>query len=179
LFLSNEAAGYYRVAYTLVSFLSIPTDPLIASVYPELNRLTVQRAWPRLKDFMRKVTTLASAANLALALGLIAFGKLAIRIYSGDQFLPAYPALVALVIGIAFNYSLFWNRPLLLSIGLPTFPIRATLIVGLIKIALAFALVPRYGIVAAGALLSFYYIGSVSVMAWRGVREIRYQESLS
>ena len=172
LLLSNEAAGYYRVAYTIVGFLSIPADPLIASVYPELNRLAVQKAWAQLKSFLRKVTSLALAYNLALMVGLIALGRLAIRIYSGEEFLPAYPALVALLIGLTFNYSLFWNRPLLLSLGLPTFPIRVTLIVGLIKLALAFVIVPRYGIVAAGALLSFYYIASVGVMAWRGVREI-------
>ena len=172
LFLSNEAAGYYRVAYTLVGFLAIPADPLIASVYPELNRLAVQKAWDPLKSFLRKVTSLALAYNLALMLGLVAFGRLAIRIYSGEEFLPAYPALVALLIGLTFNYILFWNRPLLLSLGLPTFPIRVTLIVGLVKIALAFVFVPRFGIVAAGALLSFYYIASVGVMAWRGVHEI-------
>jgi len=176
LFLSNEAAGYYRVAYTIVGFLSIPADPLIASVYPELNRLTVQKAWAQLKSFLRKVTSLSLAYNLALVFGLVLFGQWAIRIYSGAEYLPAYPALVALLVGLTFNYILFWNRPLLLSLGLPTFPIRITLIVGLIKIALAFMFVPRYGIVAAGALLSFYYIASVGVMAWRGVREINHQE---
>ena len=50
------------------------------------------------------------------------------------------------------------------------------LIVGLIKIALAFLLVPKLGYVAAGALLSFYYIASVGIMAWRGWGEIRHQE---
>ena len=99
-----------------------------------------------------------------------------ITIYSGAQYLPAYPALIALVIGLAFNYTLFWNRPLLLSLGLPEYPIKVTLIVGLIKIALAFFLVPRYGIVAAGALLSFYYVASVGIMAWRGRKEILNRE---
>jgi len=177
-FLTPEAVGYYGLAYQIVGFLAIPADPLIASAYPELNRLAVQKAWPRLKDFLRKITSLAFAYNLALALGLVFLGNWAILILGGEKFLPAYPALVALLIGIAFNYSLFWNRPLLLSLGLPTFPIRVTLIVGLIKIALAFLFVPRYGIVAAGALLSFYYIASVGVMSWRGIREIHYQEVL-
>ena len=81
--------------------------------------------------------------------------------------------MIALVVGLAFNYTLFWNRPLLLSLGLPEYPIKVTLIVGIIKIALAFVLVPRFGIVAAGALLSFYYVASVGVMAWRGMKKIR------
>ncbi len=171
-FLSTTAAGYYRVAYMLVSFLSIVTDPLIASTFPEINRLVVQNSWERLKDFLRKVTSLSFAYNFAIAIGFVLFGQWAILIYSNETFLPAYPAMIALVAGLAFNYTLFWNRPLLLSLGLPEYPIKVTLVVGLIKIALAFILVPRFGIVAAGALLSFYYIASVGMMAWRGINEI-------
>jgi len=176
-FLSTTAVGYYGVAYKLVSFLSVPTDPLIATTYPEINRFAAQKAWQRLKDFLRKITAVSLAYNLALAIGFIVFGHWIIILMSDTRYLPAYPVLVVLVIGLTFNYILFWNRPLLLSMGLPTYPIRVTLIVGLIKIGLAFLIVPRYGIVAAGALLSFYYIASVGIMAWRGVREIQHQEA--
>ena len=96
-------------------------------------------------------------------------------IYGGDNFAVAYPALLALFVGLAFNYTLFWNRPLLLSFGLPEIPIWVTLIVGLVKVALAFWLVPRFGILAAGALLSYYYIASVGIMALRGLKEINIQ----
>jgi O-antigen/teichoic acid export membrane protein len=172
-FLSTTSAGYYRVAYTLVGFLAIVTDPFIATTFPEINRLVVQNAWERLKDFLSKITSLSFAYNLTIAIGFVLFGKWMISIYSGAQYLSAYPAMIALVVGLAFNYTLFWNRPLLLALGLPEFPIKVTLIVGLIKIALAFVLVPRYDIVAAGALLSFYYVASVGIMAWRGMKKIR------
>ena len=176
-FLTPEAAGYYKLAYTLAGFLAIVSDPLIASTFPEINRLVVQSAWARLKDFLRKVTSLSFAYNFAIAIGFVLLGQWMIRIYSNETFLPAYPAMIALVIGLAFNYSLFWNRPLLLSLGLPEYPIKVTLVVGIIKIALAFVLVPRYGIVAAGALLSFYYVASVGIMAWRGMKKIRELEN--
>ncbi|MDO8755042.1 MAG: lipopolysaccharide biosynthesis protein, partial [Anaerolineales bacterium] len=171
-FLSKTAVGYYSVAYTIVHFLSIPADPLISTTFPEINRLVVEKAWQRLKDFLRKITTLSLAYNLALGLGLVFFGRWIILIYSGEGYLVAYPALVALTVGLVFNYILFWNRPLLLSLGLPEFPIYVTLIVGLLKLGLSFLLVARYGIIAAGALLSFYYIVSVGIMAWRGLKEI-------
>ena len=173
LFLDTTAVGYYRVAYTIVHFLSIPADPLISTTFPEINRLVVDKAWQRLKDFLRKITTLSLAYNLALGLGLVLFGRWIILIYSGEQYLAAYPALVALTVGLVFNYILFWNRPLLLSLGLPEFPIYVTLIVGLLKLGLSFLLVARYGIIAAGALLSFYYIASVGIMVWRGLKEIK------
>jgi len=174
LFLSTEAVGYYKAAYSLVSFLSVPADPLIAATYPEINRLIVQRAWTSLRSFLRKITALAFAINAAAALGFIFLGQFALVIFTGRQeFVAAYPAMIALFIGLAFNYTLFWNRPLLLSLGLTDYPIWTTLLVGLAKLALAFWLVPQYGILAAGALLSFYYIASVGIMAWRGVKEIQ------
>ncbi len=177
LFLSTEAVGYYKAAYSLVSFLSVPADPLIAATYPEINRLIVQKAWASLKSFLRKITALAFAVNAAAALGFIFLGQFALILFTGHrEFVTAYPALIALFIGLAFNYTLFWNRPLLLSLGLPDFPIWVTLIVGLIKVALAFWLVPQYGILAAGELLSFYYIASVGIMALRGVRAIRMKD---
>lgn len=176
-FLDTTAVGYYRVAYTIVHFLAIPADPLIATTFPEINRFAVEKAWNKLKSFLKRITAFSFAYNLALGAGLILFGQLAIRIYSGADYLAAYPALVALTIGLVFNYMLFWNRPLLLSLGLPEFPIYATLAAGIIKLALSFWLVPRYGIVAAGALLSFYYIASVGAMVWRGVHKIKQNEN--
>src|SRR5512142_2138318 len=174
-FLSKEAAGLYKNAYTLVSFLSVPADPLILAVYPELNRLVVQKAWPRLRSFLRKVTTLSFVYNSLLAAGFVLFGHWMLALY-GPQYVSAYPALLTLLAGLAFNYTLFWNRPLLLSFGLPTFPLWATLTAGVLKVGLAFLLVPRYGYVMEAALLSFYYVLSVGLIVWRGVIELRKRE---
>ncbi|HCK65548.1 MAG TPA: hypothetical protein DHW49_04730 [Anaerolineae bacterium] len=177
LFLDTTAVGYYKVAYTITHFLAIPADPLIATTFPEINRLAVEKSWNKLKSFLKKVTAFSFAYNIFLGICLILFGRSIISIYSGDEYLNAYPALVALTIGLVFNYILFWNRPLLLALGLPQFPIYVTLIVGLIKLALSFVLVARYGVVAAGALLSFYYIASVGIMVWRGMKKIRELEN--
>jgi O-antigen/teichoic acid export membrane protein len=170
-FLDKEAAGYYKAAFMIVSLLAVAADPLIATTYPEINRLIVQKAWPRLRDFLRKVTALAFLYNLAQALVFVFFGRWILWIY-GRQYTEAYPALMVLLVGLAFNYTLFWNRPLLLSLGLPEYPIWVTLIVGLVKVGLAFLVVPRFGYVAEAALLSFYYVASVGLMAWRGIRGV-------
>jgi len=175
-FLDTTAVGYYRVAYTIVHFLAIPADPLIATTFPEINRLAVEKTWGRLKSFLKKITAFSFAYNIFLGAALILFGRWVIEIYSGADYLSAYPALVALTIGLVFNYILFWNRPLLLALGLPEFPVYATLAAGVIKLALSFWLVPLYGVTAAGGLLSFYYIASVGMMAGRGIVEIKKKE---
>jgi O-antigen/teichoic acid export membrane protein len=177
-FLTKEAAGYYQAAYAIVSLLSVPANPLILATYPEINKIIVQKAWPRLRDFLRKITSLSAVYNLALAAGFVLFGKWLLWIY-GEQYIPAYSALIALLLGLVFNYILFWNRPLLLSLGLPGFPLKAVLGAGLVKTALAFLLVPRFGYTTEAALLSFYYIASVGAIVWRGYREIHRQEALT
>lgn len=174
-FLSSAAAGYYKVAYTIISLFSVPADPLILTVYPEINRLIVQKNWPRLRDVLQKVTRLSFGYNLILGLGMILFGHWIMWVY-GEQYTAAYPALMALLVGMVFNYTLFWNRPLLLSLGLPTYPLWATLLAGSLKTGLGFLLVPRYGYVMEAALLSLYYVLSVGLIVWRGMRELRAQE---
>ena len=174
-FLSKEAAGLYKNAYTLISFLSVPADPLILAVFPEINRLVVQKAWPRLRSFLRRITTLSFGYNALLAAGFILLGHWMLALY-GSQYVAAYPAMMILLAGLAFNYTLFWNRPLLLSFGLPTFPLWATLIAGVLKVGLSFLLVPRYGYAMEAALLSFYYVLSVGLIVWRGMAELRKQE---
>jgi hypothetical protein len=48
---------------------------------------------------------------------------------------------------------------------------------GLLKVGMAFPLVPRYGYVMEAVLLSFYYILSVGLIVWRGMIELRGRES--
>jgi O-antigen/teichoic acid export membrane protein len=176
LFLTTEVAGYYKAAYTIILLLALPVHPLILTVHPELNRLIVQKAWPRLRDFLRKVTTVSFIYNFILGLGLVLFGRWVLWIY-GEEYTVAYPALMALLVGMMFNFTLFWNRPLLLSFSLPTFPLIAIVTAGVLKVGLAFLLVPRYGYIMEAALLSLYYIVSVGLMVWRGLDEIRRQET--
>ena len=173
-FLTSEAAGFYKAAYAIVSLLAVPANPFILTTYPEINKLVVQKNWARLKNFLKKITTVSAALNLALAAAFVILGKWLLSIYGAD-YAAAYPALLALLVGFTFNYTLFWNRPLLLSLGLPAFPLQATVAAGLAKLALAFPLVPRFGYVAEAALLSLYYITSVGAIVWRGVKEITAQ----
>jgi O-antigen/teichoic acid export membrane protein len=171
LLLNSEAAGLYKVAYTIVNLLSVPADPLILSVYPEANRLVVQQAWSRLKGFLAKVTVLSFLYNVVLALSLVLLGRWILSIY-GEQYTTAYPAMMILLAGLVFNYTLFWNRPLLLSLGLQRFALGAIVVAGLVKLAVAVPLVPRYGYVLEALLLTSYFVSSVGLMVWRGLREL-------
>ncbi len=72
--------------------------------------------------------------------------------------------------------TLYWNRNLLLSLNLPNYPLKVVFIVGVLKILLTFLLVPLFGYLAEAALLSAFQAITVTLLAWRGLGEVRLQE---
>ncbi|MBT3712897.1 MAG: hypothetical protein HOG15_06070, partial [Anaerolineae bacterium] len=72
---------------------------------------------------------------------------------------------------------LYWNRPLLLSLGLPTYPLKVMVFAGVVKTGLSFLLVPRFGYIAQAALMSAYFVISVGMIVWKGMSEIKRRAS--
>lgn len=177
-FLSPLEAGYYKVALAIINLVLMPITPLISTTYPEINRSVAQRDWPQLRHLLRRITAISGGWTAAAALGLLFLGNFLILFY-GAEYLPAYPAMLVLLVGFGMANVLFWNRPLLLSFGLPMEPFRVTLWVGIAKVLLSFLLVPRYGYVMEAALLSGYFVVSVGLIAWRGGVELRRSERMS
>ena len=175
-FLSSYAGGLYKVALAIINLIMVPITPFISTTYPEVSKSIAEKAWPQLKQLLRRVTLIAGSFTAVVALGLVLFGKILITIYGkGPDFLPAYPVLLVLLVGFGIANALFWNRSLLLALNQPGFPFRVTLVTGLAKVALSFVLVPVFGVVAQAALLSSYLAISVGVITWKGLREIRHE----
>jgi O-antigen/teichoic acid export membrane protein len=110
------------------------------------------------------------------AIGLALFGKWLLLFY-GTEFLPAYEPMLLYLIGLGFANIFFWNRPLLLSLGLPMVPYRISLYYGIAKIGLAFLLVPRYGLNVEAFLLSAFFVISVSLIVLCGLKEMKKHEN--
>ena len=173
-FLSPYEGGLYKVALAIINLVMVPITPFISTTYPELSKAVAQKAWPQLRRLLRRVTLIAGGFTVIVGLGLVLFGNLLITIYGkGPDFLPAYPALLVLLLGYGLANALFWNRSLLLALHQPGFPFKVTLLTGLAKVGLSFVLVPLYGILAQAALLSAYLATSVLAIAWKGLKEIR------
>ena len=111
---------------------------------------------------------------------LFLFGKQLIALTYGPEYLPAYPALIILLIGFTFVNILYWNRVALLSLARPVFPTLVNFCGMVMKVALIFLLVPIYGYLAFSALLSAYYIFTVGIAAirvWLDLNVRNYQKS--
>ncbi len=172
LFLSPLAAGYYKVAIAISAIIPIPIAPFTSATFPEITRSTAARAWGQLRTLLKRVTLVSAVITAGIAFVLIVFGKYLILFY-GDEYLPAYPALMVLLVGYGISNLVFWNRPLLMALDLPAYPFWATLISGALKLGLAFLVIPQFGFIGAAFLLTGYFLISGLAMAARGLLQLR------
>lgn len=176
-FLAPEAAGYYKVALAIISLVMTPITPFISTTYPEINHAVAEKAWQPLKRLLKRVTLIAGAWTGAVGVGILLFGNWLILFY-GAEYLPAYPALLVLLVGFGFANILFWNRSLNLAQGRPGYPFQVMLACGIAKVLLTIWLVPIFGVVMQAALLSGYFIVSVGLIAWKGLRGVKKAEAV-
>ncbi|MDX9865013.1 MAG: oligosaccharide flippase family protein [Anaerolineaceae bacterium] len=178
-FLSPLAVGYYKIALAIVNMVVMPITPFISTTYPKISASVAGKKWAQLRSLLRRVTAISGAWTAASTLGLLVLGRLFIRIMYGTEFLPAYPILLVLLVGYGLANTCFWNRPLLLAFGKPMVPFYAMAVFGLIKVGLAFSVVPAMGAMGEAILLSGYFVFSVGWIVLAGLRELRRGEQAS
>ncbi len=163
-FLRNPLeTGYYKLALSLVNIVQMPISPLPQATYPELSREMARGNWASVRTLLRQGSLLAGGYTLAAALGLGLLGKPLIRILYTEPYLPAYPALLILLLGFLVANTFYWHRPALLAIGRAEFPAQVNFGLAILKIGGIFLFVPKYGYLANAALLSASYILGVSL----------------
>ena len=177
--LSNPTgAGYYKLALSMVNLVQLPVNPLPQATYPELSREAARREWASLRKILRQGSWLACSYALAASLFLLLFGPLVIRILYTPQFLPAYPALLILSLGYLFADTFYWNRIALLALGLPDYPTKVNLIAAGLKIVGILLIVPVYGYLGSAALLTGFYLFSVSLNTLKTYSVLKKRQAL-
>ncbi len=128
-----------------------------------------------MKELLKKVTAISGVWTIVASIGLAIFGRWLLGIYGAD-FVPAYQAMMIFLVGLGFANIFFWNRPLLLSLGMPMVPYRFSLYSGLMKVLLTVLLVPALGLNMEAGLLSAFFLVSVGGIVIRGLKEIHHRE---
>ncbi len=170
---SPTEAGYYKIALAVINLVMMPIQPFIGTTYAEIAKTIGRRDWPQTSSLLKRVSTLAGAWTLLAGGGLAVLGGWFISLVYGPEYAPAYPAVLILLAGYGFANLLFWNRPLLLALGIPAYPLKVAALVGAGKTLLAFWLVPIFGYLAEAALLSGFFFLTIGINVWRGFREMR------
>ena len=173
--LSTAHAGYFKLAQSLINLILLPLDPLIWPTYAEITRTIAQKQWELTRQLLRRVSMITASVVLAVGGFLALSGWFILPLFFGEQALPAYPALLILLVGYGFASIFQWNRPLLLALGKPGYPVIVSVVCGLVELALIFLLVPHLGYLALAAILSAYFVISIGITVWRGLAEINHQ----
>jgi O-antigen/teichoic acid export membrane protein len=177
LFLSNAQVGYFRLATSLVNLVMLPIEPFIWPTYTEITQTVAQRQWRATRKLLRQVSTIAGTWTLIAGGGLMALGWWVIPLLYGNEMAPAYPGLVILLLGYAFANVLNWNRPLLLALGQPGYPLMVAAIGGAVEIILIFLFVPGTNYLVGAAIFSAYLAISVTWNALRGLFILKREEA--
>ena len=172
-FWSPEIVGYYKFGLAILNPIMLPINTLISTTYPEINKLISQKLWDPLRKFLKKITLISLLWTGACAVGLAILGELILSWIKDGKFLPSLPITFILLIGYGFANIFFWNRNLLLSFNRPNTPLLVMGVFGIIKIIVMLITVPKFGYLYQAALLSLYFIFSVSANSFLGLRLIR------
>jgi O-antigen/teichoic acid export membrane protein len=177
-FLSPIEVGYAKTALSIINLVQIPITPFIATTYPEINAAVTRKDWPLLRQLLKRITLISGGWTGITTVGLVIFGRWLLGFY-GPDFQPAYIPMLLFLAGLGFANIFFWNRPLLLSLGLPMVPYRISLWCGIAKVTLAVLLVPKLGLNFEAILLSMFFIISVTWIILRGWQEVKKMEALT
>jgi O-antigen/teichoic acid export membrane protein len=176
-FRSSAEVGYFKLAQNLTLMAMMPIDLFIWPTYSEIVQTVALRQWQTTRRLLKRVSGLAALYVTGAAGGLALLGWWLIPLLYKPESAPAYPALLILLAGYGFANIFNWNRPLLLALGRPGFPLAVMAAAGALEIALMHALVPAFGKLAHAAILSGFFIVSICVIVWQGLRLVRRHET--
>lgn len=179
MFLPNAQVGYFKLAASLVNLVMLPIEPFIWPTYAEITRTVAQKQWGATRKLLKQVSSMAGVWTLLAGGGLVALGWWLIPFLYGSQMAPAYACLVILLIGYAVANVFNWNRPLLLALGRPTYPLLVAALTGAIEVILIFVLLPGSNYLVGAAIFSAYLAISVIWNVLRGLTLIQHEEALS
>lgn len=170
---SPTDAGYYKLALSLANLVQLPLSPLPQATYPELAREAAGSRWANFRYVLRQGSRMALAYSTASGLVLLLFGPILIRYIYTPEFLPAYPAVLILLVGLLVANTFYWNRIALLALGCPDYPAKVNLAAAGLKIAGILWLVPRLGYIGSALLLAGFYVFSVSLNVRKALQVLK------
>ena len=176
-FLPDAQIGYFKLASQLINLVMLPIEPFIAPTYAEIARTIAQHQWQKTRTLLRQVSTIGGVWTLFAGGGLIALGWWLIPRLYGSNMLPAYFGVIILLIGYGFANVMNWNRPLLLALGYPAYPLMVAAITGAIEVILIFIFVPGRNYLVGAAIFSAYLAVSISWNVIRGLSILKRKEA--
>lgn len=175
-FFGPGSAGLYKFANAVMGVVTQPITALVQTSFPEIARSIAQKAWSKTRTLLSRISLVAVGITAVVAIGMAVFGKWLLTTYNDGEYLAALPIAWILLIGYGFANIFFWNRSVLLAFGKPNYALMANLAGGGLKILLTFLLAKVSGPNIMPWMLNVYFIVSVGLIVWEGLRTLRKHE---
>lgn len=173
LLLNPVSAGYYKLAHSIVQLAVFPVMPLATVTYPELSHAVATESWSAFRQHVRRGAKVAAVLVIPVAVALGVAAPALISLVYGPDFVPAASALAILLVGYTVDGMLFWDRGAMLALGRPGYLARMSLVSAIIKLGLAFALVPLGGYLFMAVAASVALITTQSLIARKTLSSVR------
>jgi O-antigen/teichoic acid export membrane protein len=172
--ISPAGAAIYRVAGSLTDAAQKPTDMLAKAYYPEVSRmdLATKKPW----RLMLRGAALAVSVGLVVAAILVLGGRALVETIFGEEFVPAYPVLMVLIIAPLLGMISFPLPSMLYALDRPDGPLRARIVGMATYLAIVAPLAWRFGLLGAAAAFVIGYammVLALVVQVWREYRRVR------
>ena len=177
--LSTAEVGYFALASRLINLIMLPLEPFIWPTYAEVTKTIAQKRWSVTRRLLGQVSAIGAIWTFLAGGGLAAAGWWLIPFVYGSAMSPAYPVFIILLVGYGVANIANWNRPLLLALGRPNYPLVVAAITGAVEIALIFLLVPRGGYLLGAAIVSAYFVVSILWNVLKGLSILRQAEQVA
>lgn len=168
---TSEEVGLFRIAASIVVMVQVPVALMNRVTSPVLAKLHAEEDRQRLQKVCTHTAQVMAAAVIGLSLPFLVWGETLISFIFGQEFAPAYPAVVILCAGQIGSASFGPNATLLTMTGHERRVTRAMFIALPVNLAIAALLAPFLG--SEGVALAV--IGSLltwNVLMWLDAKRL-------
>lgn len=177
---SDAEVAFFRVAYNLMNFLSVPLAPIARNLYATLSGIYSQHGPGRLGSSLLKVTLVGGGVSVTSTLVMIAVSPLILMIYK-----PEYGAVQPVIYALGLRFALIGFGvglgPIYQVLDAMRLAIATKIVPGIIMFFGGWLLVSSYGAVGAAlTIVIAYLVGdltNVALVPWMLRRATRSKES--
>jgi O-antigen/teichoic acid export membrane protein len=163
----NESVAYFKVAMQAVTLIALGLSSINAVIMPNVARLYKSGDLVSTQALLTKSVQLSTLVSLPIIFLLILFGKFAIEIIFGTDYLEAYPILVILCLGQLVNVLMGSVGVVLSMTGNEKSALKSLSMSLILNLVLLATLVPLYGSIGAAIAVS------ASLICWNVLMAIK------
>ncbi len=149
--LTNAAVGFYVAAVKLSSMVKDLITSVISSFMPRSSYYLENNKIEEYNKIINRIFDLSFFFSIPATLGLIFLCEPLIRIFSGENYLPAAPTMKLLALTIIFlSFNSFVSNVILIPIKKEKFMLYAQLAALTVNVTLNYFFIKKWGVFGAG-----------------------------